>query len=75
MNSIWFLIIVTVSASGEVTSDLQVPATSKENTEQLCNYWGQKNADEIAAKINNKNVKVFWRCQDVSTTDIVKVLQ
>jgi hypothetical protein len=73
MSSIWFLIIVTISSTGEVTSDLQQPSSSKENSQQLCEYWGQRTADDLLLKLGEK-YKVFWRCQEISTKDIAGAL-
>lgn len=73
MSSIWFLMIVTVSSAGDVTSDLQFPSAPIENTKELCEYWGTRTAAELTSKLGN-DYKVFWRCQSVDINELAKAL-
>lgn len=73
MSTIWFLILVSISPTGEVTSDLQFPNSDKQNSKEMCEYWGTRTTMELQLKLGNQ-YRTFWRCQEIETRDLSRAL-
>jgi hypothetical protein len=72
---LWFVILVTISSSGQATATTHYPKTPSYNNESACMEYGKTLADKIQVEQGTKNAKVFWKCDSVSYETIAKSMQ
>lgn len=73
MNSvIWFLMIVSISADGSVSSVIETPTKPEYNTEAACNQAGKVISEQLQLKLGTNNAKLYWKCSSMPLKELMQ---
>jgi hypothetical protein len=68
--SIWFIVIATVLANGDVAVDTRYPNSPDYNNEKDCNAAGQAFVDQEQMKLGTSNGTIYFICKQITTDEI-----
>lgn len=70
--SIWFIVIATVLAGGEISIDTRYPNSPDYNNEKDCNEAGQAFVDQEQVKLGTNNGVIYFICREINSDEIRK---
>lgn len=70
--SIWFIVLVTVLANGDVTVDTRYPNSPDFNNEKDCNESGQAFVDQEQLKMGTDKGIIYFICKEINSDEVRK---